>query len=219
MDCITKIKKEKESTMNMKMLKMAIAGLVLSVSSFVNAGLITLVGDAANDVDTAAPTLVNIISTSAGTITDLNLFIDFDASCCAYDNTLILKHIDTGTSAIIWVDSDSSGYQTFGEVRNTTFDDEASIAFINAPFNFGGFDILPGEYRSSDLLSIFDGESLLGSWQLSIQNTGCCVAEGDDLLAWSIIANVDNVSVPEPSTVAIFSLGIMGLASRRFKKQ
>ncbi len=30
---------------------------------------------------------------------------------------------------------------------------------------------------------------------------------------------VKNVDVPEPSTLAIFALGIMGLASRRFKKQ
>jgi hypothetical protein len=29
----------------------------------------------------------------------------------------------------------------------------------------------------------------------------------------------DEVNVPEPSTLAIFALGIMGLASRRFKKQ
>lgn len=33
------------------------------------------------------------------------------------------------------------------------------------------------------------------------------------------IAIVQSVSVPEPSTLAIFALGIMGLASRRFKKQ
>ena len=39
---------------------------------------------------------------------------------------------------------------------------------------------------------------------------------------WWAVDNVvitDNVSVPEPSTLAIFALGIMGLASRRMKKQ
>jgi hypothetical protein len=39
---------------------------------------------------------------------------------------------------------------------------------------------------------------------------------------WWAVDNVvinDNVSVPEPTTLAIFALGIMGLASRRFKKQ
>ncbi len=30
---------------------------------------------------------------------------------------------------------------------------------------------------------------------------------------------VKKVDVPEPSTLAIFALGLMGLASRRFKKQ
>jgi len=33
----------------------------------------------------------------------------------------------------------------------------------------------------------------------------------------NVVAN--NVPVPEPSTLAIFALGVMGLASRRFKKQ
>jgi len=31
--------------------------------------------------------------------------------------------------------------------------------------------------------------------------------------------NGNSTEVPEPSTLAIFALGIMGLASRRFKKQ
>jgi hypothetical protein len=35
--------------------------------------------------------------------------------------------------------------------------------------------------------------------------------------SWSL--NVVQATVPEPTTLAIFSLGLMGLASRRFKKQ
>ncbi len=37
---------------------------------------------------------------------------------------------------------------------------------------------------------------------------------------WSALPQitVSNVTVPEPSTLAIFALGVMGLASRRFKK-
>jgi hypothetical protein len=38
--------------------------------------------------------------------------------------------------------------------------------------------------------------------------------------AWSGVALVrTSIAVPEPSTLAIFALGIIGLASRRFKKQ
>lgn len=38
--------------------------------------------------------------------------------------------------------------------------------------------------------------------------------------AWLVAATpTTGTSVPEPSTLAIFALGIMGLASRRFKKQ
>jgi hypothetical protein len=35
----------------------------------------------------------------------------------------------------------------------------------------------------------------------------------------AIAAPDDNIDVPEPSTLAIFALGMIGLASRRFKKQ
>jgi len=35
----------------------------------------------------------------------------------------------------------------------------------------------------------------------------------------SVVEYNNSVDVPEPSTLAIFALGMMGLASRRFKKQ
>jgi hypothetical protein len=37
--------------------------------------------------------------------------------------------------------------------------------------------------------------------------------------AFDNVSFVDAAEVPEPSTLAIFALGLMGLASRRFKKQ
>ena len=46
----------------------------------------------------------------------------------------------------------------------------------------------------------------------------CCWNKGDssiDVGSWLVRTTV----VPEPSTLAIFALGMIGLASRRFKKQ
>jgi hypothetical protein len=178
---------------------------------------ITISGSAAFDVDTAAPTLVTLNSATGGTINDLNLFIDFDADCCSYDNTVILSHLDTGTSAAIWFDADDVDEQHFGDVRNTTFDDEAPTPFVDAPFNTGGNDIYHGTYSAADLLSAFDGEDFSGTWQLSIQNTGCCIGEGDNLLAWAIMADV--TTVPVPAAVWLFGSGLLGLVGIARRKK
>ncbi len=163
-------------------------------------------------------TLVTLNSPTGGTINDLNLFIDFDAVCCGFDNTVILSHLDTGTSAAIWFDADDADEQGFGDVRNTTFDDEASTAFVEAQYNTGSFDIYPGTYRPADLLSAFDGEDFSGTWQLSIQNTGCCIGEGDDLLAWAIMADVTSVPVPAPGPLGVLALGLAGFGLTRRRK-
>ena len=179
---------------------------------------ITIWGAAASNVDTGGATLVTLNSLTGGTINDLNLFIDFDADCCGFDNTVILSHLDTGTSAVIWFDADDAGEQGFGDVRNTTFDDEASTAFVEAPYNTGSFDIYPGTYRPADLLAAFDGEDFSGTWQLSIQNTGCCIGEGDDLLAWAIMADV-TTTVPVPAAVWLFGSGLLGLVGIARRKK
>jgi hypothetical protein len=133
---------------------------------------------------------------------------------------VILSHLDTGTSAAIWFDADDVAKQHFGDVRNTTFDDEAPTAFVDAPYNTGGFDISPGTYSAAGLLSAFDGEDFSGTWQLSIQNTGCCFGEGDDLLAWAIIADVTTVPAPAPMVLGLMSIGLLGVgvATKRRKK-
>ena len=60
-----------------------------------------------------------------------------------------------------------------------------------------------------------------GDWSYIINLVGCtdeqCVTQPDDFGNGAKITN--GINVPEPSTLAIFALGLMGLASRRFKKQ
>lgn len=183
-----------------------------------NAALITISGSAAFDVDTAAPTLVTLNSLTGGTITDLDLYIDFVAGRGS-DNTVILSHLDTGTSATIWFDANHADKQPFWGVRNTTFDDEALTAFVDAPFiDTSTRDIHPGKYRAADLLSVFDGKDFSGTWQLSIQNTGCCIGEGDDLLAWAIMADV-TTTVPVPAAVWLFGSGLLGLVGIARRKK
>lgn len=203
----------------MKKLWVFLSILFLSVviGGSASATLVTVNGPAAYNVDTVSPTLVTLFSPNTGTIFDLDLFLDLDAACCGYDDTVILSHLDTGTSVTIWFDSTNSGNQSFGDVRNATFDDEALTAFVNAPYGSNSFDILPGTYSPAGMLSAFDGENIFGNWQLSIQNTGCCPNEGDDLLAWSITADIMN-PIPEPTTMLLLSIGLMGIAGRVRRK-
>lgn len=202
--------------MNIKYLKVLMTGAILSLSCLVNvanAGLITLNGPSANNVDNPTATLVNLDSFDTGTINDLDLAVHIDG--VGYDLSVLLTHVDTGTTATIWLSTDGpggdlNGGHYFGEV-DTVFDDEAALDFHP---NYEA--VAAPAYRSVDLLSIFDGEQIGGTWQLSIANTGCCEFEGDTLVSWSIMANVTDI--PEPSILAIFGLGLMGLASRRVKK-
>jgi len=182
---------------------------------------ITIEGSAAYDVDTATATLVTLNSLTGGTINDLDLYIDFDSVGYGSDNTVILSHLDTGTSAAIWYDAKDVLKQYFGDVRNTTFDDEALIAFVDAPLilNADTRDIAPGRsYRAKDLLSVFDGEDFSGTWQLSIQDTGGGLGEGDNLLAWAIIADVTTVPVPAPGPLGVLALGLAGFGLTRRRK-
>ena len=47
-----------------------------------------------------------------------------------------------------------------------------------------------------------------------------CIDNGCDGMGWFLVRESQRqTQVPEPSTLAIFALGMIGLASRRFKKQ
>ena len=64
-------------------------------------------------------------------------------------------------------------------------------------------------------LSAFDNTVLTMAWKFGTD--GSVTSSG---LVWdNVVVRGDVLGVPEPSTLAIFALGMIGLASRRFKKQ
>jgi hypothetical protein len=196
--------------MNIKMLKAAFAGMVLSVSGFATAGLLT--------------------------------FEEFGQKECCWNGDIL----DNEYSALginfsgNWEIKNQSGgfgvnaisgehFAAFNQVRGDT---ELTITFDN----------------TTDLLSGFLGTSTTGAWSFNAYLNDSLVISSDItssanqykefsfsgvdfnkvILTSQFRAGVlDNLQfgksipsqVPEPSTLAIFALGIMGLASRRFKKQ
>lgn len=184
--------------MNIKMLKSAVAGLVLSISGFANAGLIYS-GPGAINVDTNPATTVSFSVLDHGWIQDLNVAVNITGGHME-DFIVSIEH--NGFEAQL--NPFLTGHR---DLFNVIFDDE-SLNVISAGGN------LVGNYQSFEQLSVFDGIDIFGDWTLTILDS-YIPDEGNTLVSWSIEVE----TVPEPSTLAIFALGIMGLAARRFKKQ
>jgi hypothetical protein len=230
--------------MNLKMLKIPFTGLILSVSCFANASLITHEfnnGDSLSDwsVDRSSPAgfeiitdeLVMSVSGPSNTVDDSKntqgMKLDIDLS--TYIS--IDMYIDSAWSnderyGGIWAQSidifgvtsgwpvieykgtegvqawDNSGWQT------------PSVDFNFDEFNTFTFEITNSgvEYSLNDTLFYTDSLSNTSYFTSVLLNAKY---EGTDF-----DVRYDNLTynVPEPSTIAILTLGIMGFASRRFKK-
>ena len=99
--------------------------------------------------------------------------------------------------------------------------------FMDFSIELEAGDYVVGTWGESGSDFIFDGpitqNTLAYTNNRSIQsgnfsfptNTGLYIEHG---YFGANIMFEDSVSVPEPSTIAIFALGMIGLASRRFKK-
>ncbi|ARD45442.1 hypothetical protein A3Q33_14785 [Colwellia sp. PAMC 21821] len=188
--------------MNIKMLKSALAGLVLSVSGFANAGLI--VDDSVGDGEWGTV----FFNWTGGTI-DINGFGDGYATG--------LTGVGADDIFFTLLENDGSDLSAFTGAFVTSNDDSNALGW-DADGSTSGLD----SYISNFNLNA-------GSYLLTISH--CCTAfsgsindnsgmhQGTNDYRISFSDGATLTSVPEPSTLAIFALGIMGLASRRFKKQ
>jgi hypothetical protein len=191
--------------MNIKMLKIAIASLVLCVSSLANAGVINFEGsiDDGTEVD-----FWSVYVTTSGTFTfDV---LAYEVANDFFDNGLGNDRLDSyiylfandADGALIGSDDDG-GLGSDGSVSGLD-----SLMTLN--LNVGSYLFAIGDYFLSEvearnqLNSTNTGDTLNGRYSVSISSE-----DGVALVS----------SIPEPSTLAIFALAIMGIASRRTKKQ
>jgi hypothetical protein len=200
--------------MNNKMLKMAFAGLVLSISGFANAGLITTGFSG------------NMSCGSCGNFFDVTIF-DSDITLESLEVNIgsaqadILVYLKSGTytgfesNAASWtlmstssVTGQGQGFSTFVDIMNFT---------LSANSNYGMYIMQTVDENYYDGISQTISNSDL---QLSLGTSG--INNFSTILysprTWNGTINY-TAEVPEPSTLAILGLGLMGLASRRFKKK
>jgi hypothetical protein len=197
--------------MKNKFLKMTFAGLVLGVSSFAHVVLVL-------QADLTVENTITISATSGTSLADVSgnssigfYLADFFDSTYSLIYTLQSGNLSSANntsdnSPQLWSDIDSIGLNVW------EFTGDAGMTFTAGELAFSG-----------QASWIVDTASYLSALNGAQGGNVYAPADSDDLIAnatligtWDIIRAEE---VPEPSTLAIFALGLMGLASRRFKKK
>jgi hypothetical protein len=203
----------KENTMRIKMLKVAVAGLVLSVSGFANAGLISFDNriDFQNYVSSFQ--LDDLTSVTQGVSSLGQDRGDYSWNMSSYGCQT------TGDCG----DNSSEGFVTGGYVW--TYGDGA-FTFDNAINAFGiDYTYRNGTNDRITLNGLASQTSPTGGFFGIVDTTSTFTtvnytARGSSSLFDNVTYGSESVeTVPEPTTLATFALGLMGLAARRFKKQ
>jgi len=180
------------------MLKAAVVGLVLSVSGFANAGLISA-SDTYNEFGS--------LSTSQNGFT----WQFSNLPPAASDLTFLFSWERMDFSAGEYMDIFLEG-TLLGRIGGGT--STSCLAANGGSFNSDCFGTINFETPSLNYLD--DGVLNLVANQTGVNSSG---GVHTDSPYGFVSARVSYNAVPEPSTLAIFALGIMGLAARRFKKQ
>ncbi|OJF70645.1 hypothetical protein BK026_18765 [Alteromonas sp. V450] len=197
--------------MKNKFLKGLVASVALAVSGLANAGLITFTPSGTSTVSQGTDLYWDMLSdaTSTSSLGSVGEFLLTGHGDFHFNNAVAdMVNIGTGTGGYLF---------SLGEM-------------IGASSNWSNTDFFVGTTDYAGIMSF--GES--GIFGLSFQLAGQThygwvnISENDSgtqsILGWgyesvagrAIAAGVTDV--PEPTTLAVFALGLMGLASRKFKK-
>jgi len=149
-----------------------------------------------------------------------------------YANTFLVLDADVVSPL------DSIGRSTVADGRNE------SVSVLDSIFDIMGYNTLrqegspfelrwaTGLFQGGDGLSLFQTYNVVGSFEQKFSNDSVnfynhrnfdSYSDSTSLVYSTMLIKNDTLgnatTVPEPSTMAIFALGMIGLASRKFKKQ
>lgn len=210
----------KGSFMNIKMLKAAVAGLILSISGFANAGLITTSYGSNNSGSTGGAIYFDLTTNLNNlSITGFDINTSGVSSFNDFQVWLLTGTTSQGNEdSLSWIQV-ATGSGTGAGLNNATTVTLSNSFFLSSNTLYGFSLVADSSFGhnytngsgSNQNYSNTDLSLALGS-ATNVPFTGQVYSPR----VWNGSISYD---VPEPSTLAIFALGIMGLAARRFKKQ
>jgi len=228
--------------MNVIILKAAVAGLVLSVSGFASAGLIHTEVKANLNATTSGNSysesiVDSVFAENNNVIDDLGLLISqsieldiFDSKNISLNYSHTYKGNNDGLSQSYSLGGSYATFDYFASSSTALYVDFEDTITGNNAFGIWGLTlsgdffntVAPvftlGVFTSSTSYALTAGQTYTFTFNFG-SNVGGGISSFDRTQVSTANFRFEPTSVPEPTTLAIFALAIMGLASRRFKKQ
>jgi hypothetical protein len=219
--------------MNIKMLKAAAAGLILSTSTFANAGLIAFTDEAS---------WLAAVSSVEGTIDFNDIISDTIINEATYEYDFF--NISESGAGSLRLDTMPGSSNSGNGIDNTTFlsmeGGQSGSSNMSITFDISlealAFDTYNYDCGNDNSNIAINGVSLGATPTSGGCPSGTSGFFGVIATGGSVISSVNflpvrtsgtyngfdnfqySTSIPEPTTVAIFGLALMGLAARRFKR-